>query len=420
MTKLAVSGGEPVCRQPIDPRNYRPLRFTEAEKQALARVLESGALCRIFGSEVERFEADFADYFGCAHAVATSSGTAAIHTALAAVGVGWQDEVITSPVTDMGSVIGIVAQGARPVFADIDERSYNMTPDSVEKALSHRTKAVLVIHLSGLSCEMDPILEITQRRGIAVVEDCAQSWLAEYRGHRVGTMGSIGCFSLNGFKHISTGDGGMCLTRDPELARRMRLFTDKAYDRQQGERNPSVFAMNYRMTELQAAVGRVQLTKLAGIITRRREIADNLLAGSAGTPGLIMPRVPKDYRHSWWYMAIRADRSRIDTPAAEITEALAAEGLPAWTQYCGGVPVYLYDCFTKPSSSFFRLPALVEFEPGFPGALYPKGLCPVAEQMLEEMIIISLSEFYTAEQVSQIAGGLKKVFGYYESLSNPR
>jgi len=393
MTKLAVSGGEPVCSQPIDPRNHRPLRFTEAEKQALARVVESGALCRIFGSEVERFEADFTDYFDCAHAVATSSGTAAIHTALAAVGVGWQDEVITSPVTDMGSVIGIVAQGARPVFADIDERSYNMTPDSVEKALSHRTKAVLVIHLAGLSCEMDPILEIAQRRGIAVVEDCAQSWLAEYRGRRVGTMGSIGCFSLNGFKHISTGDGGMCLTRDPELARRMRLFTDKAYDRQQGERNPSVFAMNYRMTELQAAVGRVQLTKLADIIARRRETADKLLAGSAGTPGLVMPRVP---------------------------EALAAEGLPAWTQYCGGVPVYLYDCFTKPSRSFFRLPALSGSKPGFPGALYPKGLCPVAERMLEEMIIISLSEFYTAEQVSQIAGGLKKVFGYYGGLSNPR
>ena len=406
MTKLAVSGGEPVCSQPIDPRNHRPLRFTEAEKQALARVVESGALCRIFGSEVELFETDFADYFDCAHAVATSSGTAAIHTALAAAGVGWQDEVITSPVTDMGSVIGIVAQGARPVFADIDERSYNMTPDSVEKALSDRTKAVLVIHLAGLSCEMDPILEIAQRRGIAVVEDCAQSWLTEYHGHRVGTMGSIGCFSLNGFKHISTGDGG--------------LFTDKAYDRQQGERNPLVFAMNYRMTELQAAVGRVQLRKLAGIIARRREIADKLLAGSAGTPGLVIPRVPEGYHHSWWYMTIRADRRRIDTPTAEITEALAAEGLPAWTQYCGGVPVYLYDCFTKPSSSFFRLPALSGSEPGFPGALYPKGLCPVAERMLEEMIIISLSEFYTAEQVSQIAGGLKKVFGYYGGLSNPR
>ena len=150
MTRLALSGGEPVCRPPIDPASCRPLRFDDAEQEALARVVKSGALCRIFGTEVERFESEFTDYFDCAHAVAASSGTAAIHTALAAVGVGWQDEVITSPVTDMGSVIGIVAQGARPVFADIDEHSYNMTPDSVEKALSDKTKAILVVHLAGL------------------------------------------------------------------------------------------------------------------------------------------------------------------------------------------------------------------------------------------------------------------------------
>jgi len=413
MSELALFGGEPVCRPPIDPASCRPLRFSEGEKEALARVVESGALCRVFGSEATRFEAAFADYFGCGHAVAASSGTAAIHTALAAVGVGWQDEVITSPVTDMGSIIGIVAQGARPVFADIDERCYNMTADNVEKALSDKTKAIQVIHLAGLSCDMDAILEIARRRGIAVVEDCAQSWLAQYRGDPVGTMGSIGCFSLNGYKHISAGDGGVCLTRDAELARRMRLFTDKAYDRLRGERNPPVFAMNYRMTELQAAVAGVQLTKLADIIARRREIAESLLSSAAGTPGLILPQEPEGFRHSWWYITVRADRSLIEAPTSEIAEALAAEGLPAWTNYCGGIPVYLYDCFTRPDSSFFRLPALVDSEPGFPGALYPEGLCPVAERMLKEMIIISLSEFYTSEQVSGIAAGLKKVFSSY-------
>ncbi|MEA2064468.1 MAG: DegT/DnrJ/EryC1/StrS family aminotransferase [Gemmatimonadota bacterium] len=416
MSKLAIHGGRPVCKPPIDPSAYRPLRFTEPEREALGRVMDTGALCRIFGSETESLEAGFATYFGPGfHAVASSSGTAAIHTALAAAGVGWQDEVITSPVTDMGSIIGIVAQGALPVFADIDELTYNMTADNVAKAVTSRTRAILVIHLAGLACDMDPILEIARRHDIAVVEDCAQSWLAESQGRPVGTLGTIGCFSLNGFKHISCGDGGICLTRNEGLAHRMRLFTDKAYDRRTSLRNPSVFAMNYRMTELQAAVGRVQLDKLAGIISRREEIVSRLLAGLAGTPGLVLPRVPGDDRHSWWYLTVRRDPELIEAGALELTDALAAEGLPAWTGYCGGMPVYLYDCFTRQDESFFRLPPLVGSEPGFPESLYPQGLCPVAERMLEEMIIIPINEFYTPDEVDNIARGLEKVFSYYVS-----
>ncbi|HUU27290.1 MAG TPA: DegT/DnrJ/EryC1/StrS family aminotransferase [archaeon] len=415
MRKLALHGGEPVCAQRIDPTRHRPLRFDNAEKDALLRVVHSGALCRTFGTEADLFELETARFFDSPYAVAASSGTAAIHTALAAVGTGWQDEVITSPITDIGSIIGIVAQGARPVFADLDHRTYNMTPESVGMALTGRTKAILVVHLAGLSCEIEAICELARGHGASVVEDCAQSWLARYKGRPVGTFGQVGCFSLNGYKHISTGDGGVAITADSELARRMRLFVDKAYDRQKEVRNPEVFAMNYRMTELQAAVGREQLKKLGSIIGRRREIARRLLVTLADVPGLLLPVEPEGFSHSWWYFVIRADRERVRSSTAEITRALAAEGLPAWTGYCGGQPVYLYDCFTDRSKAFFKLPPLAPGTNDFPSGLYPRGLCPVAERVVGEMIIISMSEFYAEQEVENIAGGIRKVFTWYAS-----
>jgi len=331
MEKLAIHGGKPACVPAIDPTALRKLRFGSEEKEAVLRVVDSGAMCRAFGTQAGTFESEFARYFNTGYAVAASSGTAAIHTALAAVGVGWQDEVITSPITDMGSIIAIVAQGALPVFADVDPCTYNMSPEAVEKVITDRTKAILPVHLAGLSCDMEGICALAEKRNLAVVEDCAQSWRARHKGRFVGTFGQVGCFSLNGYKHISTGDGGMVITRDKELARRMKLFVDKAYDRVTGERNPEFFGMNYRMTELQAAVGRVQLKKLESIIQRRQKIAGKLLAALEDTTGLILPVEPEGYSHSWWYFVIRADRDLVHASSEQITETLAAEGVPAWT-----------------------------------------------------------------------------------------
>ena len=413
MEKLAIHGGKPACVPAIDPAALRKLRFGSEEKEALLQVVDSGAMCRAFGTRAGIFESEFARYFDTSHAVAASSGTAAIHTALAAVGVGWQDEVITSPITDMGSIIAIVAQGALPVFADIDPYTYNMNPETVEKAITARTKAIMAVHLAGLSCDMEAICSLAEKRSLAVVEDCAQSWLARQNERFVGTFAQVGCFSLNGYKHISTGDGGMAITRNEELARRMRLFVDKAYDRVTGERNPEFFGMNYRMTELQAAVGSVQLKKLESIIQRRQKIAGKLLASLEDTPGLILPVEPEGYSHSWWYFVIRADRELVRAPTGQITEALAAEGVPAWTGYCGGRPVYLYDCFHDSSKAFYRLPPLAQAQEESLSNSYPEGLCPVAEKMIEEMIIVSISEFYTEENTESMAEGIRKVFAYY-------
>ncbi len=411
MEKLALHGGEPFLKSPVDPLSLRPLRFGQQEKDALARIVDSGVMCRTFGTETELYERDVAEYFGTAHAVATSSGTASIHTALAAVGVGWRDEVITSPITDLGSIIGIIAQGALPVFADIDPVTFNMAPKAVEKAITSRTKAILAVHLAGSCAGIEETCRIAKQRGITVVEDVAQSWLAESSGQFAGTFGAVGCFSTNGYKHISTGDGGVAVTEDPELTRRMKLFMDKAYDRTGDSRNPEVFAMNYRITELQAAVGRVQMGKLADIVVGRRKIADKMLAALDGLPGLTLPVNPKGCDHSWWYLILRPDNRTTSVKAPQLALALAAEGVPAWTGYAGGRPVYLYDCFQHPERSFFPLPPLA-------GALsidelYPAGLCPVAEQQLDEMIILSMSEHYSDEQVDGMIGAIAKVCRWY-------
>lgn len=268
------------------------------------------------------------------------------------------------------------------------------------------------MHLAGLATAVEEICALGRERGIAVVEDCAQSWRAEYRGQLAGTFGDVGCFSLNGYKHIECGDGGMCLTGDPETARRMRLFVDKCYDRRGGSRNPQFFGMNYRMTELQAAVARVQLSKLERIIARRRWMAELLLEELQGVPGLLLPVQPEGSRHSWWYFVLRADRTRIGAPAAELTAALSAEGLPAWTEYCGGKPVYLYDCFQDRSLAPFTLPPL-QPEGRELRELYPRGLCPEAERLLEEMIILMLSEFYADRDLPDLVAGIRKVFTWY-------
>ena len=319
--------------------------------------------------------------------------------------------MITSPITDMGSVIGIVAQGALPVFADIDPETFNMDPDAVERAITPRTKAVLAIHLAGSCAGIRETCEVAEKHGVKLVEDVAQSWLAESGGQFAGTFGAVGCFSTNGYKHISTGDGGVAVTDDPELARRMRLFMDKAYDRTSGGRNPEVFAMNYRITELQAAVGRVQLGRLADIIVRRREIAEKMLAGLDNVAGLRLPTVPADCDHSWWYFILRPAPGVIPVTAGELAEALAAEGIPAWTGYCGGRPVYLYDCFQHPERSFFAVPPLA-------GAkslreMYPAGLCLVSEKLLDEMIVLSMSEHYSDAMVDGMIEGIGKVFNWY-------
>jgi dTDP-4-amino-4,6-dideoxygalactose transaminase len=397
--ELAAYGGRKVRNEPLVTEEHHRARFGEDEKQALADVIDSGHLCRVMGERTGEFEREVAEYFGVRGAVAVTSGTAAIHCALGALGIGYGDEVITSPITDMGSVIPILAQDAMPVFADVDRKTYNITADTIEKVVTGRTKAVIPVHLAGQSCVMEPILALAKERGIAVIEDCAQSYLSTCDRRLAGTMGDIGCFSLNDFKHITCGDGGFIISDNEEIITRARLFADKGYPRMGPVRNSIMFGMNYRMTELQAAVASVQLGKLDSIIERRRVFGrkiDKLLSEIDG----INPLYTSDgIEHSYWFYPFTIDFEKLNVNTETFAREVTAEGIPVTFPYLGS-PVYLFDSI----NSIKRCGTEIS---------YDEGLCPVAEEVLKKMMVLPCNEFMTDKDAEDIATALKKVCEYH-------
>ena len=288
MVKLAIHGGEPVRRNPFPTVNDKSGRnIGREELELLKRVVESGALFRYSGTMVSSFEREFAGFLGVKHAVASTSGTAALHIATGAAGIGPGMEVITSPLTDIGTIIAILGQNAIPVFADIDPDTYNLDPEDVRNKVTDKTRAVIAVHIFGLPADMDPLVELAEEKDLVLIEDCAQAYLAEYKGRLVGTIGDIGCFSLQQSKHMFTGDGGITVTDDDELARKARLFMDKGWDRSLGlPRAYVMLGFNYRMTELQGAVARAQLKKVRWVVERRRRVAESLTKKISGSMGL--------------------------------------------------------------------------------------------------------------------------------------
>ena len=239
------------------------------EMKEIAAVLDSGILAQ--GDVVARFEEKFAGYVDAPCGIATNNGTSALHTALAALGVGEGDEVITTPFTFIATATSILMQRARPVFCDVDPKTYNIDPDLIAEAVTKKTKAIIAVHLYGLPCDMRPIMETAQDYGLKVVEDACQAHGAEYRGRKVGTIGDAGVFSFYPTKNMTTGEGGMITTSDPEVAERARMI------RNHGQSQRYVHVMmgyNYRMTNIAAAIGLAQLGMLDRFNAKRRENAD--------------------------------------------------------------------------------------------------------------------------------------------------
>ena len=261
---LAINGGTPYRVRPFATyANASGRSLGDEEKQLLAEVIDSGALNRNDGSKVAALERAWAEMLGVPHAQAVTSGTAALHTAVAALNLEPGDEIITSPITDMGTVIAILACNLVPTFADVDPRTGNITAEAIARQISPKTRAIIVVHLFGQPADMDPILALARQHDLRVIEDCAQAHLAAYQGRLVGTMGDLGCFSFQQSKQMTTGDGGLVVSRDEALAVRARLFSDKGWPRGiPGLRGHLFLGMNYRMTELQGAVGLAQERKL--------------------------------------------------------------------------------------------------------------------------------------------------------------
>ena len=409
--KPAIAGGTPAKQTAWGMGK----RYGEEELQQLKEALDQGTLFYAQGKKVYQLEERFAAKYGAEFAVACTSGTSAIHTALIAAGISPGDEVIVPPITDMGSVVPILYQGAVPVFADLDPQSYALDPNSVEAAISENTRAVLAVHLWGNVCDLDALLALCSRHGLILIEDCAQAFGATYKGRPVGTIGAMGCFSFNEFKHISCGDGGLVLTNDARLAQRARLATDKGYNRDTNApvRNPTFLANNYRMTELQGAVALAQLGKLDGIVARRRTWCEGLTAGLSGLEGIALPQPTPGCNPSWWFymMRVRLDVLAPGADAVTITDefarALNAEGINVGAHYIGKC-IYEYPIFTEHSA----------FERGthaYAKRSYGPGLCPIAEAILNDCIILVVKEWFTAADLEETLAGIRKVERWFRA-----
>lgn len=407
MEKIALYGGTPAKTVPYGSGK----RFGEAELNNLREALDQNTLFYWFGKMTKQFREKFADMYGSKYCVTASSGTAAIHVALGAVGVGPGDEVITSPITDMGSVIGILYQNAIPVFADLDPHSYNMDPASIEAKITPRTKAIIVVHLAGNAAQIDEIVRIAKKHNVYVIEDCAQSYCCKYKGKYAGTFGDIGCFSLNDFKHISAGDGGMVITDNEELYYKAMMFADKNFNRLGKDvvKNVPYLAPNYRMNELTAAVALAQLDRVEDICARRHAFGDKLTAAIKDLPGIYAHKVLEDCDCSYWFYMLRVNEEELGTTRTEFVKALQAEGLPASEGYIPSC-VYQYDMFRNktvyPGDTTYPLDGDIE---------YKDGDCPVAESILKTCLKLAVSEFYTEQDLEETIRAIQKVSAYYQS-----
>ncbi|WP_462409866.1 DegT/DnrJ/EryC1/StrS family aminotransferase [Neobacillus sp. Marseille-QA0830] len=404
---LAIHGGPKVKTTSFGTGK----RFGLEEAKELLEALEQNTLFYHFGHKVKNFLNDFNQMYGVKYSVAASSGTAAIHVALGAAGVTAGDEVITSPITDQGTVIGILYQNAVPVFADLDPHSYNLTAEAIEKKITPRTKAILVVHLTGNPCDMDPIMELANKRQLKVIEDCAQSYLATYKGRLTGTIGDYGCFSTNDFKHISTGDGGMVTINSGDESDYMKAhaFADKNYHRigQSVTKDLEYLAPNYRMTELQGAVGIAQLKKLNWICTRRNTLGDRLNQGLKNVNGIFPMKITGDSWCSYWFYMFTLNLEQLSCTREEFSEALAAEGIP---NQAGYIPKVLYanQLFQKKQA---YLNSHYPFDQG--DYDYSPGSCPNAENILNTAIRLNLDEFYTDGDIEDMITAIRKVASYF-------
>ncbi len=416
--RLALHGGPPTRDTATNPwattGNISGRDMGHEEIELLTEVIHSGMLFRYGGHMVSDFEREYGQFAGAKYCQAVTSGTAALHTAVAALQLEVGDEIITTNITDMGTVIGILMQNHIPIFADVDRRTMLIDPTQVEAAITDRTRAVIVVHLFGQPAPMDEIMRIAQEHNLYVIEDCAQSHGAKWDGHNVGTIGHIGCFSLQQSKQITTGDGGMVITNDDEVAARCRSFQDKCYDRSGAPRNPWHLGINYRMNELTGAVALAQTRKLPRLLQRRRRTAELLLHNVQQIEGIVPPYVYPQATHSWWKFSFQIDQELLGCTAQEFGQAIAAEGLPFGTGYAGGVPMCTYALFAQHhayGSGHFP------WEPPYGRMVeYKAEDYPETIWAQQNVFFASWNEGYTEEDVEDITRGLAKVAAYYRGM----
>lgn len=374
------------------------------EMELLADVIASGTLNSTKGTAVSAFERALAKMLGVKHVVACASGSAAVHCAIAALDPEPGDEIITTAITDMGALAPILYQGAIPVFADVDPLTCNVTAATVAARITPRTRAIVATHLFGNPCEIAELRALADEHKIMLIEDCAQSYLATVDGKKVGTWGDIACFSLQQGKHITTGEGGFVATNDVALARRMFLFVNKAWGYGDAQPDHYFLALNYRITELQGAVGLAQLPKLQDCVDNRASLAQALTEQIGDIPGITTPAIAANATHVYWKYIVMVDPAVIPGGAVAVGAKLREHGIasaPRYIQKPAFQCAVFRDRVTFGKSEWpFTLAdrSAVDYDPArFPGTF----------RALEHVLVLPWNERYTDDHVAYIATALR-------------
>ncbi|RMD85134.1 MAG: DegT/DnrJ/EryC1/StrS aminotransferase family protein [Candidatus Dadabacteria bacterium] len=373
--------------------------FPSEWSRHLREILESGKVNYHTGKEGKAFEEEFAAYCGRRYGISLMNGTVALELALKAYGIGAGDEVIVTPRSFIASASCIVSAGATPIFADIDPVSQNITPETIKERLTERTKAIVAVHHAGWPCEMDPIMDVAEKRGLIVIEDCAQAHGASYNTHKAGALGHIAAFSFCQDKIFTTGgEGGMVLTDDHSTMKKIWALRDHGKDLEIMKNLPSSpafkwvhtsFGSNYRMTEFQSALGRLGLKEMDKWVEMRRYNAAMLSKCLSQFPSIRITDPPKHIYHSYYkyYCFIRPDNLREGWSRDKIMEAISAEGIP---------------CFSGSCPEIYR-------EKAFEAIKTPPERLPVAKELGETSLMFLVHPTIGAKDMDDMQRAIEKV-----------
>lgn len=420
--QLALYGGPKTIQNSF--RKYNPIG--PEEMQAAKQVIESGVLSQFVGAwcddfyggpKVREFERACEEYFKVKHAITVNSATSGLIAAVGAIGIEPGDEVIVSPWTMCASATAIMHWNAIPVFADIEPETFNLDPKSVEANISPHTKAIMAVDICGHSADMDALLAIAAKHGLKVISDTAQAPGAIYKGKYAGTLADVGCYSLNYHKHIHTGEGGVLVTDNDEIAERLRLIRNhaEAVVGDKGEANlANMIGYNFRLGEIECAIGIEQLKKLKGLVESRQHIAERLDSGLSDLEGLKVPVVKEGGTHAYYTYLMVVDAKQLGVSRDAIHAALQAEGVTVGKRYQN---LHLLPMYQK---------KIAYGSKGFPWSSsichrevsYEKGICPVAEEMNDSACLsIGMCTFdLSNEDVDLIIKAFKKVWSSLETL----
>ncbi len=388
--QLAVDGGTPV-RKTLLP--YGRQSIDEADVQAVVETLKSDWLTT--GPKVVEFEQAFAAWVGAKHAVSFSSGTAALHGAAYAAGLGPGDEAITSPMTFAATANCILYQNATPVFADACADTLNLDPEETAKKITAQTKAIFPVDYAGHPADLDSFLQLGEKHGLTIIEDACHALGAEYRRKRVGSIAHMTVFSFHPVKHLTTGEGGMVTTNNPKFAETLRRFRNHGINSDARDRQKSggwfyemtFLGFNYRLTDIACALGLRQLTRLEANLARRREVAAWYTAAFAEIPGIMPPHVRAEVNPAWHLFPIRLNLEKLSANRTEVFRALRAENIGVNVHY---IPVHQHPYYRERFG-------------------FQDGEYPVAEVAYERLISLPMFHGMTDEDVEDVIHAVQKV-----------